>query len=327
MRQEAPLVSVVTPFYNSAEYLAQCIQSVLRQSYQEWEYILLDNCSADASYAIAEEYARRDSRIRLVRESTFVGQLENYNRTLRLISPRSKYCKFVQADDWIFPRCLEEMVALAESHSSLGVVSSYSIYYDHVGHEIPLSLGSVLPGKQAARVLFMADKGFLGSPTCLMFSSDEVRGRDPFFGTTSPCEDLRVCLEIFRTRDFGFVHQVLSYNRRDNDSILTRVIDYEPYLLVRLLLLYEFGPVFLTAEESQRRVEALERQTYEFLAHGIVRGMGRPLLDFYRRGLASVGRTLDQRKLALCMAMRLLSAAANPGASIESLLRRLKRVP
>ena len=61
------MVSVVTPFYNTAPYLAQCIESVLAQTYPHFEYILMDNCSTDGSAEIAETYARRDSRIRLIR--------------------------------------------------------------------------------------------------------------------------------------------------------------------------------------------------------------------------------------------------------------------
>ena len=77
-----PLVSVVTPFYNTARHLAQCIESVLTQSYAEFEYILMDNCSTDGSAEIAESYARRDPRMRVIRCSEFVPQLKNYNRAL-----------------------------------------------------------------------------------------------------------------------------------------------------------------------------------------------------------------------------------------------------
>ena len=73
-------VSVVTPFYNSADSLGRCIESVLQQSHGEFEYVLSDNCSTDGSGAIARSFARRDSRIRYVAPDTHVPQGANYNR-------------------------------------------------------------------------------------------------------------------------------------------------------------------------------------------------------------------------------------------------------
>jgi len=105
-----PVVSVVTPFFNTVPYLAECIESVLAQSYSQFEYILLDNCSTDGSTEIAASYAQRDPKIRLIRCSEFLSQLANYNRALAESSNDAKYCKFVQADDWIFPECLQLMV-------------------------------------------------------------------------------------------------------------------------------------------------------------------------------------------------------------------------
>src|ERR1700739_3466819 len=107
--EKQPLVSVVTPFFNTAPYLAECIESVLAQSYTHFEYILLDNCSTDGSSEIAASYAS-DPRIHLIRCTEFVSQLPNYNRALKKISNSSVYCKIVQADDWIFPECLQLMV-------------------------------------------------------------------------------------------------------------------------------------------------------------------------------------------------------------------------
>ena len=98
-----PLVSVVTPFYNTEGYLSECIESVLKQSYDNFEYILSNNCSTDRSSEIAEEYAKQDHRVRLISNGEFLDQVKNYNRALRYISPQSKYCKIVQADDWIIP--------------------------------------------------------------------------------------------------------------------------------------------------------------------------------------------------------------------------------
>ena len=89
-------VSLVTPFYNTRKYLAECIESVLRQSYQNWEYILVDNCSDDGSNEIAQEYASRfPSKIRLVYTESFLSQVANYNFALTCICQDSKYCKIV----------------------------------------------------------------------------------------------------------------------------------------------------------------------------------------------------------------------------------------
>src|SRR5450432_1444038 len=115
-----PLVSVVTPFHNTAAYLAECIESVLAQTYENFEYILVDNCSTDGSTEIAERYARRDPRIRFIQRSTLLTQVQNYNRALEEIADASRYCKMVQADDFIFPECLRLMVEAFEQSQTIG---------------------------------------------------------------------------------------------------------------------------------------------------------------------------------------------------------------
>src|SRR5262249_19628678 len=110
MRIQHPLISVVTPFYNTEAYLDECIRSVLAQTRGDFEYLLVNNCSTDRCPEIAAHYASRDPRIRLLHNDQLVPQLRNYNQALRHISAESRYVKMVQADDFIFPRCLEEMV-------------------------------------------------------------------------------------------------------------------------------------------------------------------------------------------------------------------------
>src|SRR5271167_4849369 len=93
-----PLVSVVTPVYNGAMYLRECIESVLAQTYQNWEYIIVNNRSTDHTLSIVEEYAKRSVAIRVYSNDRFLDVIANHNRALQLVSEESKYCKVVCAD-------------------------------------------------------------------------------------------------------------------------------------------------------------------------------------------------------------------------------------
>src|SRR5215470_10979843 len=130
--QSSPLVSIVTPVHNEEEYLAECIESVLAQTYQNWEYTIIDNCSSDRSLQIARHYAAKDHRVRVLENPQLLPALANFNRAMRQIAPTSKYCKPVFGDDWIFPECLERMVAVAEEHPSIGIVSAYALAGERV---------------------------------------------------------------------------------------------------------------------------------------------------------------------------------------------------
>ena len=131
--KSSALVNVVTPFYNTKEYLRECIESVLRQKCDDWQYLLVDNCSTDGSSDIAREYQSRfPEKIRLIRTTSFLSQVDNYNFALSSISPDSKYCKVVQADDWLFPDCIKSMVEVAEADPTVGIVAAYELEGDEV---------------------------------------------------------------------------------------------------------------------------------------------------------------------------------------------------
>src|SRR5438552_13074119 len=92
---EQPLVSVLTPVYNGADFIAECIESVLNQTYQNYEYIIVNNCSKDRTLEIAQECAAKDNRIKIHDNTDFVGVIDNHNLAFGLMSPQAKYCKVV----------------------------------------------------------------------------------------------------------------------------------------------------------------------------------------------------------------------------------------
>ena len=314
MIDASPLVSVVTPFYNTADYLAECIESVLAQSHRHFEYILLNNCSDDGSREIAERYASTDSRYLLHSNSRFLTQTQNYNAALELISPESRYTKIVQADDSIFPRCLEEMVAVAETDPFVGIVSSSILRGRKIEIEGFPFLGNVVCGREICRDQLLNGRRFFASATSVMYRSEIVRARKPFFEEGRYFEDTENCFSILETWNFGFVRQVLSFLRNDNESIMSRVRALDPdwWKLERLIILRQFGPQFLNGEDFDRRWSEVERQYLDHLAPYYLFIRNRAFWDFHIHNLQSVGYELSRFKMRLLAVRYMFTLLARP---------------
>lgn len=303
-RASAPLVSVVTPFYNTAEYLRECIESVLDQSYSNFEYILVDNQSTDGSGDIAAEYAKKDARIRLLKSPRFFTQIQNYNFTLSQISASSRYCKMVQADDWIFARCIEEMVAAAEAHPSAGVVSSHNLAETQVwGSGVPAArVPTFFTGRDIARKHLLTPIFLFGSPTTVLYRSDLVRMRNPTFmeeGRFHP--DTEVIFDMLREHDFVFIPQVLSFIRQQEGSITDLARTHNLERLELMIVLKRFGPIFLEPQEYEATWQGVGDWYYRGLAVEWLRsGFRERDKRYWERqhvGLAGVGEKLETRRL------------------------------
>jgi glycosyltransferase involved in cell wall biosynthesis len=294
-----PLVSVVTPFYNTQQYLAECIESVLRQSYGNWEYIVVDNCSTDGSSDIAAAYAARFPRkIRLIRTPSFLTQVQNYNFALSNISPDSKYCKMVQADDWIFPNCIESMVDVAETHPAVGIVAAYELEGDEVRLDGLPYPSPEISGREIGRLYFLKHTYLFGTPTSLMMRSDIVRARNPFYEERyAPFEDGHACFDLLKNWNFGFVHQVLTYTRRQDGSIIAplRSLGLIPFL--RFSMLVAHGRDYLSDREYAQCFRRAEREYFLFLAKVASRSTLGECWEFHKKGLASINFALNRKML------------------------------
>lgn len=287
--QEEPLVSVVTPFYNSADYLAEAIESTLGQSYANFELLLVNNKSTDASRDIASDYARRDSRIKCFDNSAFVPQLENYNGALGRIDPRSKYVKLVQADDAIFPDCLRSMVAVAERAPEIGLVSAYYMYgTDAAGAGVPRDVWR-LSGREVCRRMLLTKAFLVGSPSVVMYRADLVREQKEFFRTDRYHADTDAAYRLLLGSDFGFVHQVLSFVRSDNDGITPKQRAFNPGPLDYLIVIERYGREVLSEPEFRELSRREWDYYWGFLGVSLLRKRGPDFWAYHRKGLATIG--------------------------------------
>jgi len=313
-----PLVSVVTPVYNGEAYLSDCIESVISQTYERWEYVILDNCSTDRTFEIAQRHASVDSRIRVFQNDELLEITPNWNRALRKISPESDYCKVLHADDCLFPDCISAMVEVAERHPNIAIVGAYRLD----GCRPMPSPGlphdrSVFPGMEICRGTLRNEYSLFGSPSSLLVRSGLVRERECFYDEAYLHADKAVGLELLQKWDFGFIPELLTFTRIHDESQSVNLADrYGTRVVENFLMLKEFGPQCLSLEECQKAVRATERRYYRFLVSRVVHPRGRDVLRFHKRHLrkhdcelsisklgvaglvAAVDRLLDPRELA-----------------------------
>ncbi|MCB0212853.1 MAG: glycosyltransferase family 2 protein [Anaerolineae bacterium] len=299
--RQQPLVSVVTPVYNTEKYLAECIESVLAQSYDNWEYVIINNCSTDRSLEIAQRYAAQDSRITIHNNTQFLSQMQNWNHAMRQISPDSRYCKVVHADDWLFPDCIAHMVTLAEQYPSVGIVGAYrldEVEVDMDGLPYP---SPCVSGRDMCRRALLDGHYMFGSPTSTLLRSDLVRQRDPFYDEAKIHADTAVCFALLQESDFGFVHQVLTFTRRHNESVTSIMGRFRTTRISRLEIVKEYGSAYLSPQEYKQTLQKHIDAYYYFLARKALEFQNKEFWDYHKRELARLGIEFDNAHLMKCI--------------------------
>ena len=126
------MISILVPVYNVERYLAHCIDSVLSQSFQEWELILVDDGSTDNCPRICDEYANKDKRIKVIHKLN--GGLPSA-RQVGFINAVGEYLIFLDSDDWLLPNSLCVLINAIQSDGGYDIARSIVCRVDDKGKQ------------------------------------------------------------------------------------------------------------------------------------------------------------------------------------------------
>lgn len=258
-----PLVSIGIPTYNGAKYLRESVESVLAQTFTDFEIVLIDDLSNDNTWLIAEEYARKDPRVSAVRNDRRLGLVANFNRCIELT--KGRYVCVWHQDDVMMPQNIEKKVALLEANSQVGFVHSNVLMIDRQGQvlgehwELDSRQDYVCAGREFFLKMIQPDKNYVCCPAVLARRECYEK-----FGNFRPelffaC-DLELWMRFSLYYDVGCLAEPLIRFRRHMASESYRIEgtrpEIEQELLAKRLVLTDHGHRVPDAAELEKHLTA-----------------------------------------------------------------------
>jgi len=227
------------PTYNYAQYLPEAIQSVLTQTFTDFELIIIDDCSRDKSAEIIAEYARKDRRIVARINDRNIGMVDNWNRSLTMA--RGEYIKFLFGDDVLADKnALEKMVAVLDADDGISLVAAARRVIDEASREQKVVStypgGTVYAGADIIKDCIFELKNRIGEPSAVLFRRKHAeRGFDSRY---RQIVDMEMWFHILEQGNFVYLPEPLVSFRihalqqtRQND--LNPALIEEPFFLLR----------------------------------------------------------------------------------------------
>lgn len=241
-----PTVSIVLPCYNGADFLAQSIDSVVAQTYGNWELIIVNDCSTDNSLEIMQEYANRDSRIRIIDNEHNLKLPRALNRGFH--EAKGKYLTWTSHDNRMAPNMLEEFVNYLDANPDKGLVTAcYAAF-------------SLKTGEQLYEVHHPDPQLHLPLYNCVcyafMYRREVLETVGDYDTTLFLVEDYDYWVRIWRRYPVGKIYKVLYYTGVGEETLtLSRKKEIAEKLLeMRLRYFTDFDKALNGHPDLQRRL-------------------------------------------------------------------------
>lgn len=203
-------VSVLIPTYNYARYLDEAIQSVLAQTYTDFELVIVDNCSTDNTEEVVSKYLT-DSRVSYHKNKTNLGLTGNFNEVLKYAN--GKYIKYLMSDDKFHPQLLEKFVTVMEQYPTVSIVTSQREAFGLKEKRMMGLFSGLKSGKEVIYASLKEGMGnWIGEPSTVMFRKSDLRvgNFNPMFTTLV---DFDMWMRLLTVGDCYVIPEILSYFR------------------------------------------------------------------------------------------------------------------
>lgn len=271
-------VTIIVPVYNAEKCLNRCVDSILRQTCQELEVLLIDDGSQDRSGEICDQYAKSDERVRVIhKENSGVSD----SRNLAMQLARGEYLQFVDSDDWIVPEATELFLREARANDCDMVISDfYRVVGERVSHKGDIQESGVLTREEFAACMMEKPADFYyGVLWNKLYRRDLIMENGlKMDSEISWCEDFMFNLEYIRyTKKIGVVRIPTYYYVKTKGSLVS-----QSYSLSRTIKMkrsvFEHYNEFYKAVFDEEDYEKSRLQVYRFLIDAAGDGIVPPVM-------------------------------------------------
>lgn len=290
---EEPLISVIVPAFNAERFIAATLDSVLAQTEQRWECVVVDDGSRDDTVSVARAYERRDGRIRLF-EAEHGGSSHARNAGFRELAPSSRYVTFMDADDVWLPHALTRLLAtlesddqavgahgLAEMIDASGALIAQGSYPETGRNRLGLEDGRLVrwPLDRPTTFDVLINGNVMFPPGLMLARRSAYDAAGPFDESLAGPEDWDMLIRLSRQGPIAFVDEVLLHYRRHDANQGALPTTPRQAWLVRCI-------AFHSDENSRSQRESAKRgwRAYQLMLAGERVGAARAALHARRFG-------------------------------------------
>jgi len=213
---EGPRVSVLLPVWNGETFLAAALEGILRQTLSSFELIVIDDGSTDASAAIAENFARSDDRVRVLRRA-HEGLSASLNAGMATV--RGEYVARMDADDISVPHRLQKQVEYLDAHPACAAVGAWIEVIDEAG--LPVGRKTFVKTHEEILAALLQGISAIAHPTVVM-RRDVLRAAGGYDASRYPSDDLDLWFRLAERGELANLGEVLLRHRRHRSAVGVR---------------------------------------------------------------------------------------------------------